>query len=438
MPGMILVLKRDPDQQLALDVLSEALEDPSSPMFHQWLTPEDFGLHFGLSQKDLDRVVSWLESEGFTIDDVPAGHWMVVFSGTVAQVEHAFQVEIGNYQIGANVYLANSGDPQIPKALSRVVESISGLHDFPPTPASEKTVNQLNVPEFGNGSSGPHFLEPSDFATIYNLNPLYASGITGNGVNIGVVAPCAAPDSVFTTAQAFWNLENLSPQSGGAWNYGATPQSCSSDYTVEAQLDYEWAGAVAPGAKVWLVSSGSQDSMLGAVTGIVNSGVNNSFVPVITISYSSCEYPAYHQAWVNLWQQAHVSGITGIVSSGDSGAAGCDPQENATATHGYGINGYCASPYVVCVGGTQFDDVSNPSSYWSSAGKAIRYIPELAWNESGLINGMSGLWSSGGGYSTFSTKPSWQTQNTNQYRGIPDVAFSAAGHDGYREKHQRF
>jgi subtilase family serine protease len=66
------------------------------------MTPESFGLHFGLSQKDLDRFGSWLESEGFTIDDIPAGHWMIVFSGTVAQVESTFQVKIGNYQIVAS------------------------------------------------------------------------------------------------------------------------------------------------------------------------------------------------------------------------------------------------------------------------------------------------------------------------------------------------
>jgi pseudomonalisin len=426
MTGMILALKRDPEQQQALDALSEALEDPSSPLFHQWLTPENFGLHFGLSQNDLDRVVSWLESEGFTIDDVPAGHWMVVFSGTVTQVESTFQVEIGNYRIGSDVYLANASDPQIPQALSGVVESISGLDNFPPTPASEKTIHQLNGPNVV-GVSGNHYLDPSDFATIYNLNPLYATGITGKGVSIAVVAPCDAADSVLTTAQAFWNMEGISSQGVWYWNYG-TPPVCKSDFVSEAQLDYEWAGAVAPGSKIWLVSS---DSVLGAVQGIVNSGVNNSFVPVISISYGHCENPAYDQTWTNLWQQAHVSGITGIVSSGDTGAASCDSKDSATATHGYAINGYCASPYVVCVGGTQFDDVSSPGSYWSSAGKAIRYIPEVAWNESGS-NGGSGLWSSGGGYSTFSPKPGWQTQNTGQYRGVPDVALTSAGHDAYR------
>jgi pseudomonalisin len=428
MPGMILALKRDAEQQKALDILSEALQDPSSPMYHQWLAPEEFGLHFGVSQNDLDRVVSWLHSEGFAIDDVPAGHWMVVFSGTAAQVENTFRPRIRNYRIGEDVYFANSRDPQIPEALAEVVQGISGLHDFPPVPALHKVNPELV------GASGNHYLEPSDFATIYDLKPLYASSIQGNGVNIAVIAPCAAAATALPVAQAFWSLEGFSPApTTGTSYYNGTPPACSgtsgSSYIGEAELDLEWAGAVAPGAKIWLVSSGGTDSLLGAVTGVVNS--TGPSMPVISMSYGMCEMPAYHQTWNNLWQQAHVSGITGVVSSGDSGAAGCDSPSATTATHGNVINGLCSSPYAVCVGGTQFNDVSSPGTYWSSGGKAMSYIPEVAWNESGS-NGGSGLWSSGGGYSIFSPKPSWQTGSTIQYRGVPDVALTAASHDPYR------
>jgi subtilase family serine protease len=370
MPGMILVLKRDPEQQEALDAFSAALQDPSSPMYQQWLTPAEFGLHFGVSQNDLDQVMSWLRSEGFTIDDVPAGHWMIVFSGTAAQVENAFHAGIRNYRIGENVYYANSQDPRVPEALSGVVQSISGLHNFPPVPASGTKI----VPDAVN-TSGQHGLFPSDFATIYNLNPLYTSGYNGSGVNIAVIAPCAAAATVLPVAQAFWTLEQLSSASSSYWNYG-TPAACtsSSGFLTEAELDVEWSGAVAQGAKIWLVSSNAADPLFGAITGIVNSGVgsSNTFVPVISMSYGEPEIPSIHQAWNSLWQQAHVSGITGVVGSGDSGAAGADGANSTTAIYGLVINGLCASPYVVCVGGTQFNDASNPGQYWSSGGAAHR------------------------------------------------------------------
>jgi subtilase family serine protease len=285
-------------------------------------------------------------------------------------VENAFHAGIRNYRIGENVYYANSQDPRVPEALSGVVQSISGLHNFPPVPASGTKI----VPDAVN-TSGQHGLFPSDFATIYNLNPLYTSGYNGSGVNIAVIAPCAAAATVLPVAQAFWTLEQLSSASSSYWNYG-TPAACtsSSGFLTEAELDVEWSGAVAQGAKIWLVSSNAADPLFGAITGIVNSGVgsSNTFVPVISMSYGEPEIPSIHQAWNSLWQQAHVSGITGVVGSGDSGAAGADGANSTTAIYGLVINGLCASPYVVCVGGTQFNDASNPGQYWSSGGAAHR------------------------------------------------------------------
>jgi hypothetical protein len=128
-----------------------------------------------------------------------------------------------------------------------------------------------------------------------------------------------------------------------------------------------------------------------------------------------------------------------FVSSGDSGAADCDAGDATTATRGKAVNGLCTSPYATCVGGTQFDDVANPSQYWSASngatlGSALGYIPEVVWNESGSVSGGSGLWASGGGASSIFAKPSWQTGlgvPADGKRDVPDVALNAASHDGY-------
>src|ERR1035438_5224169 len=90
----ILTLKRDPSQVAAMEALAAAQTDPRSTRYHQWLTPESFGEHFGVSQHDLDQVVAWLKSGGFTIDDVTSAHWVIVFSGTAAQVNSAFHTTI--------------------------------------------------------------------------------------------------------------------------------------------------------------------------------------------------------------------------------------------------------------------------------------------------------------------------------------------------------
>jgi len=430
MPGIILALRRGPDQQAALDTLSADLQNPRSPLFHQWLTPESFGAHFGVSQSDLQQVENWLKSKGFTIDQIPAGHWMIVFSGTVAQVEAAFLTPIRYYRSGDRTYYANAGDPQVPEALSGMVLGFAGLNNFRPRPHRD-----VAQPRWLGGNG--YFLAPSDFATIYDLNPLYQNGIKGNGINIAVIEPCTMDLSLALT---YWNAEGISQQGWWYANYG-NPPACAQDDIDEVYLDYEWAGAVAPQAQIWIVSSSNSDNLLGAVTGVVNSGVGknsvtgSSFAPVLTMSYLSCSSQSYAETWIGLWQQAHTNGITSLVSSGDTGAAGCDsdpPPGKTEAVNGLAINLFCESPYVVCVGGTQFNDTANPGAYWSPSGNALGYIPEVAWNQTGA-NGGTGLWgASGGGYSTFTPKPAWQTGNASPYRGTPDIALtSSSPHDGY-------
>jgi hypothetical protein len=123
-------------------------------------------------------------------------------------------------------------------------------------------------------------------------------------------------------------------------------------------------------------------------------------------------------------------GITALISAGDSGAAGCDAADETTATQGLGVSALCSPIYDLCVGGTEFNENGNPSMYWSSNGDALGYIPEVVWNESGSNGGMD-LWATGGGYSTLYSTPAWQAINTYSLRGVPDVALTAAGHDGY-------
>ena len=118
-----------------------------------------------------------------------------------------------------------------------------------------------------------------------------------------------------------------------------------------------------------------------------------------------------------------------MLPAGDSASA-------SRATHARGVNGSCSSPYSVCVGGTMFNDTSNPSLYWSPSNtsetqsSALSYIPEVVWNESSS----GGLWASGGGTSTLYAKPSWQTGTgvpADGKRDVPDVSLSAACDHGY-------
>jgi subtilase family serine protease len=166
---MILVLKKDAAQQAALDQLTVVQQDPQSPQFHKWLTPENYGEHFGISLNDQQQLIQWLQNENFTIDDTAPARWTITFSGTAAQAEHAFHTEIHLYQTleTGTVHYANATEVQVAEALSEVVAGVLGLHDFPPTGIAPGSA-PIPLGVVGN----LHYLTPADFATIYNLTPL--------------------------------------------------------------------------------------------------------------------------------------------------------------------------------------------------------------------------------------------------------------------------
>ena len=184
---MVLLLKPDAAQQRALDTLTAAQQDPNSPLFHHWLSPEEYGARFGASMADVARVKGWLASHGFTVEPVAAGRRTIVFSGSAAQVADAFHTELHRYEVDGVLHVANVQDPQLPRALAPVVSGILSLNDFRRQSAtrSVRKIPSGTHPENTQGST--HYIFPSDFATIYDLNPQYAAGKNGVGASIAIV-----------------------------------------------------------------------------------------------------------------------------------------------------------------------------------------------------------------------------------------------------------
>jgi subtilase family serine protease len=291
------------------------------------------------------------------------------------------------------------------------------------------------APDYTAG--GAHYLAAVDFQTIYNLKPLYAGGINGSGKSIAILG---RSNVVVSDIQQFRTTMNLPANTPQIIINGSDPGLVAGDQG-ESDLDLEWAGAVAPAATIKFITSASTSSTDG-IDLSAQYAVSNNVADVISLSYGQCESSLGTTALNyinNLWQQAAALGITVLVSSGDSGAAGCDAASASSATQGRAVNGLCSSPYSTCVGGTQFSDTANPSLYWSSTtnptdqSSALSYIPEVVWNES-AANGGTGLWSTGGGASIRFAKPSWQTTPgvpADGKRDVPDVALTASSHDGY-------
>jgi subtilase family serine protease len=432
MNRMILVLASDPSQHASLDALLQSQQDPKSPLFHHWLTPQEFGNSFGVSDSDFDQVRQWLQGYGFQTEPVSPGRRAIIFSGTASQVESAFHTEIHAYEVRGKRHYANAVDPAIPEALAEVVVGVGPLHDFSPT--AHYHLVQNSVPELTSSDGSAHALTPADLAAIYDLNPLYSHGIDGSGQSIAIVG---RTNIDLSNVRKFRQAFGLPANDPTIEVNGDDPGIVSDDEAGEAYLDVEWAGAVAPNAEIQFVVTGSPAGVILSAEYVVQ----NNLAPVLSMSFGMCEQAAgnINQYTNALWQQAAAQGISVLVSSGDSGAAGCDPAGSDKAASDPGINAFCSSPYSTCVGGTQFSEGSSPNQYWSprsdpvTHGSALGYIPEVAWNESG-VNGGRGLWASGGGISKIYSGPDFQTAYFGSIpgRAVPDISLTAAGgHDGY-------
>jgi pseudomonalisin len=404
MERMILTLKPSAAQQAALEQLIAAQHDAASPYFHRWLTPEEYGQRFGVSENDLEQITNWLASHGLDSVEIGSSRTSITFSGAAAQVEEAFHTPIHAYRVDGELHHANVQDPEIPEALAEVVAGVVSLHDFRSAPMH--TALQSPVTEFSAGNT--HYMAPADFATIYDVAPLYQQGIDGAGQSIAIVGRSNINLSDVREFRSTFGLPANDPQ---IIVNGTNPGVLNSNEESEADLDVEWSGAVAKKATIKFVVSASTSSSDGSYLS-AQYIVNHNLAPVMSMSFGLCEAAlgASGNSFINsLWQQAAAQGISVFVSSGDSGAAGCDSASSTRAVNGRAVNGLCSSPYSVCVGGTQFSD-SNYSLYWAPSnsttmGSALSYIPEAAWNASAV----SGLWSGGGGVSTLYAKPTWQS-----------------------------
>jgi hypothetical protein len=469
MQRMLLVLKRSPEQESALRKLLDDQQDKASPNYHRWLTPEQFGKQFGPSDGDLQTVTAWLQSRGFQITALSKGRTVIEFSGSASQVQTAFHTSIHKYVVNGEEHWANASDPSIPAALAPAVHGVLSLHNFPrrsystvvgtPMRATLRQTAPLPLFTFTPQQTTYYGLGPTDFATIYNVLPLWKAGIDGTGQTIAIVGES---NIHLSDIEAFRTLFDLPANDPTIILNGPDP-GVDGDET-EAILDVSWSGAVAKNATIDLVVSASTETSLGVDLSALYI-VDNNVAPVMSESYGECESNlgnagnAFYNA---LWQQAAAQGITVLISAGDGGSAGCDNfNTEAGAEYGLAVSGFASTPYNLALGGTDFNQTpATASTYWSATNdpttgaSAKSYIPETTWNDScaglgtgGCTDGINGdlfnIVAGSGGPSSCSTqdsngaclsgysKPSWQTGSgvpNDGVRDLPDVSlFSSNG-----------
>jgi uncharacterized protein (TIGR03437 family) len=420
---LTLHFKLSADQQTALDQLLSDQQNPASPRYHQWLTPEQYGARFGISHADLAQASGWLQSHGFSVTSTARARNYITFDGAASNVQSAFRTEIHHYLVDGELHFANSTNPSIPAALEPVVGGIRGLNDFRLTPR----IHVRELTPHDTSQTGHHYIAPDDFALIYDLKPLYAAGFDGSGQSLVIVGQTALRLTDLEEFRTQYNLPGQDPQAVLIPN-SRSPGVVKTDLQ-EADLDLEWASAVARNASIIYVYS----------TDVVESmsyAVDQNLAPVVSMSYGSCEPQNLSSDAANfrsMAQQANSQGITWFNASGDSGGADCSSQSASDGT--LSVDLPASVPEITAVGGAEFNEGSG--TYWNATNDAnsasvISYIPETAWNDSATDGSPS---ASGGGASIYFSKPAWQTGPgvpSDNARDVPDIALNAsADHDGY-------
>jgi subtilase family serine protease len=484
MDRMVLVLKRGEAQEKSLEAAIQAMHDSKSPQFHQWLTPKQFGILYGPSASDIARLTGWLRSHGFQSIAVAQGRGTIEFSGTASTVSDAFHTAIHSYVVDGKPHFANATNPSIPADIAPVVSGLLSLNNFRKQ-SDARVIGKMNIthPDPGGPAqmrpdvtftNGTHGVAPGDLWTIYNATPLItakSNPIDGTGQTVAIAGRSdVSLDDITGFRSTFLPAPYAAALPFNQILNGPDPGQVDGDF-LEQTLDVEYSSAMAPGAVIDLVVSGSTNTTDG-VDLSTSYIVDNNLAPVMSTSYGLCEAamgPADVAFYGSLWEQAAAQGITAMVSAGDNGSAACDlvgPSGSDSvayvADEGLQVNGLASTPYNVAVGGNQFTDDS--ATYWSATNlatpapltSALSYIPEMVWNEScsPLVCGNDSAEiaaGSGGKSGCFNAtvdangnitacsggwpEPDWQTGvaglPADGARHVPDVSLTAAGHDGY-------
>jgi subtilase family serine protease len=440
-----MVISLEPPDEAAISREVSELYDPGSANFHQWLTPQAFGQRFGRSQDEIQQTADWIRSHGLEISQIWPNNLSIMFRGTVDAVQQAFGVTISQYrdETDGRTFYSNDQPPVLPEGLRAITSDLLGLNNAyvyhrgkirnygTASPAVIQSKTAPSGPVKGPhavDSSGDFYMAPADFQLAYDVGPLAAAGMQGQGQRAGIVIDqeVSATDAAMYRKQfglPAANLKNFLVPGLGA--LGSDPSG-----QIEASLDYSSISVMAPEAEIDLV-------LVPGLT-LVNTIdaeqyiINTLMIPVVNESFGGCENVFYSPAEQIVFQQASAEGIAFFASAGDN-AAECVSNE-------FGVECPACYDSVTSVGGTSYSTIlvdKNNNLVGIQDEKVWNNAPGSPVNCFGFATGGGG---GGGGVSTLVAIPDYQlsaggfpggvpsllTPSGFQGRLIPDVAMLSA------------
>jgi subtilase family serine protease len=317
----------------ALDAAVAAVADPKSASFRKFITPAQFAATYGQTPAAIAQVVSYLQSQGFTITKVHENNLLISARATNAQIAAVFGSPVHTYALGAATWQAPAAKPVMPAALSAIATGVTGLSSRSPfhshaarVPNTGALAGDVVQPAFtpsgaiATGTPGEYTV--GDLAAKYNVNPLYAKGLTGAGKTIGIATLAGYNQS---DAYAYWSGVGLVvdpnritdvPVDGGP----LPKDGPGSEGAGETTLDVEQSGGLAPGANMRVYLAPNTDS---GFLDVFAQAIDENLVDVLSVSWGAPEIfndEATLAAYDAVFAQAALQGIPVIAAAGDAGA----------------------------------------------------------------------------------------------------------------------
>jgi Pro-kumamolisin, activation domain len=394
-----------------LDTLLGAMYNAKSPLYHHFLTPQQFAAEFGPTTDQQQQVVSYLQGQGITVTHVASNGLLIDARANIATVESAFGVKINNYQIGARKFYANATAPTVPSALSTLILSIGGLDNSVKLRPLGAVTPHATTTHTAQPLAG---YAPTDLNGAYDATALHQGGIQGSNQTVAVFELDGFQQS---DIDQYLKSNNLGTPSISTQLVDGATQTAGAG-AIEVELDIEVVAAMAPKASqvVYIGPNTTQ-----GVNDTYNQIVTDNKAQITTTSWGECETQSGNaelQALDNIFKQGSAQGLTIFAAAGDSGAYDCNDTNLA-------VDSPASDPYVTGVGGTNLQTSGGTygsESVWSNPTDTQR-----------SPNGSGG----GGGLSSLFAQPSWQTgpgvqnQYSNGEREVPDVAADADPQTGY-------
>ena len=401
-----LVCFKFADAKAAQDY-ADAVSDPNSALYRQWLTPPEIAERFGPTAADYQAAADYFKTMGLQIAETSPNRTTLRVNGTAAQMEKAFGITLHEYRESAQDakargaesvpidFFANDRPVALPASISDKISGVEGLESWTrPLPLLKRRALM----------TGPY--DPAQVRVAYDLAPIFNAGFQGQGRTIAI---SNYDGFSLANARRFISYFNLPyPAAGAATNVKTITVSSSSGTAGqgEGDLDIQMVLGQAPLANILVYDNGKpgNNNVPQNVVAVLAREVADNTADILTESYA---WPASDAGQVNSWHTQHLmmtmQGQTYLVASGDSGSI---------VSYKYPYSDI--DPEILSIGGTV-----------------------VTLNADSTINKETGWSGSGGGYNaaafSFNVLPAWQTGRnvpTNlNYRLVPDLALHASGPD---------